>query len=131
MVAALGPDRSKLPVAIPGDLVITVEGGESIETGDVGFVEDETRARVLGPKDARWFLRQGIIDVPLIERVCKAHPGVAAATVELTDGEHESVVLTVREQKDIEVPLTPRLIRRYLRLQLPSHDLPSRIEIVQ
>jgi len=128
-MAALGPDRTSLQEGIGGDLAITCESGETIETGDVGFVEDENIVRVLGPKGGQWFLRQGIIDGPLIERVCNAHPLVDAAKVAQDREGNGPVILTVRVKSKV-VPPTPRSIRSYLRLQLPGRDLPGQIEVV-
>ncbi|WP_026341873.1 condensation domain-containing protein [Actinomadura atramentaria] len=130
VITAHGPDGEPLPAAVPGRLRAVLAGGETVDTGDRGYVAGDGRARLLGPAGRRWLLHHGVIDVPLVERVARAHPRVAGARIEVREGRRRAAVLTVRPRGGAPAP-TVRAVRAHLHAWLPGHDLPGVIEIAE
>jgi acyl-CoA synthetase (AMP-forming)/AMP-acid ligase II len=103
-----------------------------VRTGDVGWVDDRGRLRLVG-RTKEMYVRGGYNVYPVeVEAVLSSHPAVAAVAITpITDAVMGETGVAVVVPRDIAAPPSLGQLREFAAPQLAPHKLPDALRIVE
>lgn len=103
-----------------------------IQTGDIGYIDDNNLLYILGRKKNMVIISGNNIYIEEIERVAEAYSGIeeARAVGENDELRGEVINLYVRQQENGEIKIRVEELRKYIYTQLNIYNIPLNIQLV-